>query len=636
VDSYEFVSTEDAQTELVLPFPSAGFTLGSAASCDVKLPGSAQADLALRVEVSTNGEVVVTALRGALAIDGVATTSSAVRLGQVVRLGTAGLLLRRVSTGPQTIRQRTGPTGNGHEKTATTSILAPGTVVAGRYEVVARLASGAMGDVYRVEHATLRKSFALKVLKPELSKDPDFVARFQREAIATTRIGQQNIIEVVDFGQLPGGQFYFVMEYLDGQTLASLVYRFGPMTAHRVLKLGLQVARALAASHEQGVVHRDVKPENVMVLERPGDPDFVKVLDFGVAKVTTTEPAGVNQTGVGVIIGTPQYMAPEQCVGQPADARTDIYALGLILHELCTGRAVFQGEEASELMLHHTSTPAPTFGRGPLGDVPPELEALVLMMLQKRPAARPATMRQVIEALEDIEFALDRPRRPASLRDEMPTSPLLPKVVINTGAAAVVKRTTDELPAATEANPAVKPLVTELTPALEPELVIQKSRAPLFALGGVGALVLGAVVVMLFSGPRAAEPVTPPSPPPPVEVVKPPPPPPIADAVKPPDLPPTLTTMTWHLVSKPAGALVTIDGTLVGKTPLDWSGAIADPHTLKATLEGYRELALPLTATDAGIVELVFKKTGGRASDIKDPFAAPEANDLRDPFGDPP
>ena len=167
MDSFEFVSTEDAQTELVLPFPSTGFTLGSAATCDVKLPGNVAADLALRVDVSPTGAVQVTALRGALAIDGVATTSSPVRLGQVVRLGTAGLLLRRVSTGPQTIRQRTGPSGNGHEKTATTSILAPGTVVAGRYEVVARLASGAMGDVYRVEHASLRKSFALKVLKPD-------------------------------------------------------------------------------------------------------------------------------------------------------------------------------------------------------------------------------------------------------------------------------------------------------------------------------------------------------------------------------------------------------------------------------------------------------------------------------------
>ncbi|MBL8933687.1 MAG: serine/threonine protein kinase [Archangium sp.] len=611
--SFEFVSTEDAQTELVLPFPSTGFTLGSAATCDVKLPGQAAPDLALRVDVSPTGEVQVSALHGALAVDGVATTASPVRLGQVVRLGTAGLLLRRLSTGPQTIRQRTGPTGIGHEKTATTSILAPGTVVAGRYEVVARLASGAMGDVYRVEHAALRKSFALKVLKPELSKDPEFVARFQREAIATTRIGQQNIIEVVDFGQLPAGQFYFVMEYLDGQTLASLVYRFGPMPAHRVLKLGLQIARALAASHEQGVVHRDVKPENVIVLERPGDPDFVKVLDFGVAKVTTTEPSGANQTGIGVIIGTPQYMAPEQCVGQPADARTDVYALGLILHELCTGRVVFQGEDASELMLHHTSTPAPVFGKGPLGDVPPELESLVLLMLEKRPAARPATMRQVIQALEDIEFSLDRPRRP-SPRDEMPTSPLLPRVVLNTGAPAVVQRTTDELPA-------------------EPQLVVPKSRAPLFVLGGVAALVVWGVVALVFSGPKPVEPSPLPPPPAPVEVAKPAPPPLPLEAVKPPPAPEP-ARFTWHLTSRPTGALVTIDGAIAGKTPLDWTGA-AESHTVKATLEGHRELSMPLT-TDGGVVELVFKRAGSRASDIKDPFATPEANDLRDPFGDPP
>jgi eukaryotic-like serine/threonine-protein kinase len=322
----------------------------------------------------------------------------------VLRVGPLGLLLRRAgSLSPTSFKAPAAEVG--FEKTAASAMLPPGTLVAGRYEVVARLASGAMGDVYRVEHTLLRKSFALKVMKPALSKD------------ATTRIGQQNIIEVVDFGQTDGGQFYFVMEFLDGQTLASLVYRHGPLPVHRVLKLGVQVARALSASHEMGVVHRDLKPENVMVIERPGDPDFVKVLDFGVAKVAN-DTGGAKQTSLGMIIGTPQYMAPEQAVGQPADPRTDIYALGLILYELAVGKPVFEGETPSDLMLKHTSTPPPAFQPGPLNDVPDGLEALVLKMLAKLPGARPSTMREVIGVLEDLEFELGGPRLPRPRRHQ--------------------------------------------------------------------------------------------------------------------------------------------------------------------------------------------------------------------------
>ncbi len=656
---------------MVFAFPSASFTIGTEASCTVRLPDGEPGGLEARIDVLPGGEVRVKAVAGAVSVDGVATSSlQLIQPGQVVRLGAFGLLLRRAI--PEASGRR--PPEDRREETVQTSMLTPGTLVAGRYEVVAKLASGAMGDVYRVEHAALRKPFALKVLKVELSGDPEFVARFQREAIATTRVGQQNIVEVVDFGQLPAGPFYFVMEYLDGETLAAISHHSGAMPVHRVLKLGLQVARALAASHEQGVVHRDVKPDNIMVLERPGDPDFVKVLDFGVAKVPS-DRGGVNQTAAGVIIGTPQYMAPEQCVGQPADARTDIYALGLILHELCRGRPVFDSTDTVGLMLEHMRTLAPRLGAGPLGDVPPDFDALLAMMLEKRADDRPRTMRQVIEMMSDIEFQLDRPR-PPGVRDDVPTSQLM----LRPGVAP--RRVTDELPSretATGSGSGPSPMTREpavagLPPTVrEPpvraalaaagspppvseaasgstapatsegevsaEFAVRRSKTPLLVVGGMGALLVVGALSMAFGGAAdgARTGGTTPdegladAPPPPSLEAKP------LEAVVTPaeDMP---ASRTWHITSRPLGALVTIDGVAVGKTPVDWTGAAGKPHELTATLEGHVPLTRPLVPSDAGSLELVFKKVSGRLNaDLKDPFAAPAQEDeLRNPFGDPP
>ncbi len=649
---YVFVSTDVNRDETVLPFAGTSFSLGSTPGCEVTLPAGAPADLAARVDVLPGGDVRVKAVSGPLSVDGVVTSLSLIQPGQVVQLGPVGLLLRVAAPGAPKTPSMAAQDEVSQTQTMKWSMLAPGTLVGGRYEVVGRLASGAMGDVYRVEHATLRKPLALKVLKLELSKDPKFVDRFQREAIATTRIGQQNIIEVFDFGQLPEGPFYFVMEYLDGETLAALVHQHGGMPVHRVLKLGLQVARALAASHEQGVVHRDVKPDNIMVLERPGDPDFVKVLDFGIAKVSDERTSG-NQTAVGAIIGTPQYMAPEQCVGQPADARTDIYALGLILHELCTGRTVFQGRDVTTLMLEHLRTPAPRLGAGPLGDVPPDLDALVAMMLEKRSVDRPATMRQVIETMTDIEFLLERPRRPG-LRDDIPTLPLMKKPVTaaprpaddlpSKGAATVggprsgltaPVRAATASPSAVSSPAVSSPAVSE--PDGEPEFAVTRSKAPVLVLGGVGVLLVVGVLAVVLGGPptREAVPPTPKV----VEAAT----PGTADASAPkpralPVLEPVAAPamFTWRLTSRPAGALITIDGEALGKAPLEWTGAAGRPHEVKATLDGYGALSMPLVASDAGALELVLKKAGGRRSDLKDPFAAPGAEDLRDPFGETP
>lgn len=196
-------------------------------------------------------------------------------------------------------------------------------VIDGRYRVLERLAAGGMGEVLKVEHIELGKKLALKVMRPALSSDEEFVGRFKTEAVAVSRIGHPNIIDVTDFGRTPEGRFYFVMELLDGLTLASALHRGGPMTVGRVAKVGSQAARALAAAHAVGIVHRDLKPENLMLVRRGEEADVVKVLDFGVAKVHVAA-GGSTQTVAGLVVGTPMYMSPEQARAVPVDHRTDI------------------------------------------------------------------------------------------------------------------------------------------------------------------------------------------------------------------------------------------------------------------------------------------------------------------------
>ena len=288
-----------------------------------------------------------------------------------------------------------------HEATAIGSVLTPGSVIDGRYEIIGKLAAGGMGEVYRAQHVELGKQMALKVMLPELSNDPEFVARFKREAIAASRIGQQNIVDISDFGRTQNGRFYFVMEYLDGLTLSSLIHRQGALPAERVLNISAQASRALAAAHAQSIVHRDLKPENIMLLQRPGQPDFVKVLDFGVAKVSTGHGQG-GHTAVGMVVGTPQYMSPEQAKAIPVDIRSDIYSMGLIIYELLTGRPTFSAETPSMLMVKHVVEAPPPFEPGPLASVPEELERLVFRMLEKEPSARPQSMEEVIEVLDSL------------------------------------------------------------------------------------------------------------------------------------------------------------------------------------------------------------------------------------------
>jgi hypothetical protein len=300
------------------------------------------------------------------------------------------------------------------EPVAGASFLRPDTLIADRYRIVSRIAAGGMGEVYKVEHVELARAFALKVMRPELSSSPEFVKRFKREAVASSRIGHQNIVDITDFGSTSDGRFYYVMELLEGQTLAALIAQEGAQPIPRVMRIAFQMAHALSAAHRLGIVHRDLKPENVMLLQRQDQLDLVKVVDFGIAKVASGQGAG-GHTTIGKVVGTPQYMAPEQAAGLDVDAVSDIYAFGLILHELITGRPVFTGKTPSILMSLQMTAPPPPLTAGAGSPIPPRLAQLILAMLEKNPKHRPQSTEDLLEVLEAIrrrrrQMMLQRPR----------------------------------------------------------------------------------------------------------------------------------------------------------------------------------------------------------------------------------
>src|SRR5918912_259910 len=236
-----------------------------------------------------------------------------------------------------------------------------GQTLAGKYRIEERISEGGMGAVYRGTHVLMDKTVAIKVLHPTLAADDKIVARFTREAKAASRISHPHALTVTDFGEDEQGVVFLVMEYLRGQTLKQVIRTEGPLPLARIVEITRQVAGALDAAHAEGVVHRDLKSDNIMLEEVAGGNDWAKVLDFGIAKIQ--EPVGQDPelTAPNLIIGTPQYMSPEQC-SQAAeiDKRTDIYSLGVIVFEMLAGHVPFTGESATAIMLKHLQEPAPS------------------------------------------------------------------------------------------------------------------------------------------------------------------------------------------------------------------------------------------------------------------------------------
>jgi eukaryotic-like serine/threonine-protein kinase len=272
-----------------------------------------------------------------------------------------------------------------------------GEIVDMRYRIVAHLGTGGMASVYRGEHVHTAAQVAIKVLLPALNDNPEVSARFRREALAARSIKHPNVVSIFDIGKLTDGCSFMVLEYLAGEDLFALLEREKPLAQLRAVSIALQIAHALVTAHAAGVIHRDLKPDNIMLIERGGERDVVKVVDFGIAKVPVN--AGPALTALGSVFGTPEYMAPEQARGAAVDARTDLYTLGTVLYEMLAGRTPFAHCDFGQMLLSQISKSPPPLPP----EIDPELAGVVMRLLAKSPDERVQTAAELHDCLRAIQ-----------------------------------------------------------------------------------------------------------------------------------------------------------------------------------------------------------------------------------------
>jgi serine/threonine-protein kinase len=434
----------------------------------------------------------------------------------------------------------------------------------GNYKITAEIGHGGMGVVYLAEHPALGRKAAVKVLHPRLAAEPTSVSRFFHEARASNAIRHPNIVEAYDYGTLPDGTSYIVMEYLEGESLAARLGHVGRLPVRLALDFANQAVGALAAAHGKGIVHRDLKPDNLFVTPDPRAPssELIKILDFGIAKLAASvDGAFSHKTRTGALLGTPLYMSPEQCLGvKEVDRRTDIYSLGCILYEMVCGAPPFVSEGFGALVnMHINQAPDPPSRRSP--DVSASVEALLLKMLAKNADERFQTMDAVREALS-VEIA----RAPTYRPGDTPAS---------IGQARRHSSSATTLSAAAGVTAATVPPRNGYRRALR-----------------IGAVAAGALAVMavvaLRRGPSSPGPA---APAPAVSVSNPvPAPAPSAPAPAPAVAPAAPASVEVILDSSPEGASVDADGIAIGTTPMKWQvEPTGSPRTLTFKLPGYRQ-----------------------------------------------
>ena len=288
-----------------------------------------------------------------------------------------------------------------------------GVVLDGRYRLDAVLGEGGMGSVFRAQHLAMDRRVAVKLLKPHLSADHTALERFAREARATLKVDSPHAVKVLDFGVTPHGDYYMALEYLDGRTVQKELEVDGPFAPLRVLHIGRQALHALGAAHRSGLVHRDIKPDNILLMRVGDDPDYAKLLDFGVAKLMqgseTSSHSALKLTQAGMVFGTPEFMSPEQACGHPLDGRSDLYSLAATLFAMFTGCGLFEGRTPIEWLTHHARTPPPHLDAlAPELAEYPELDALMQRCLAKHREQRPSTAEELDHELAQLEVYVKR------------------------------------------------------------------------------------------------------------------------------------------------------------------------------------------------------------------------------------
>ncbi|HEX4445248.1 MAG TPA: serine/threonine-protein kinase [Polyangiaceae bacterium] len=481
-----------------------------------------------------------------------------------------------------------------------------GLTIDGRYVIDRLLGEGGMGVVYAARHKVIDKRVAIKVLRGDKANDHELNERFLQEARAASAIGNQHIVDISDFGQLPDGSTYFAMEFLDGKSLGgALGEASGPIPVPRICHIAKQIAQGLAAAHTANIVHRDLKPDNVMLIARGRDRDFVKILDFGIAKVGS---ATTKVTRAGSIFGTPHYMSPEQAAGAVVDHRTDVYALGVILYEMTSGKVPFDADNFMGILTQHMyKAPVPIRVLVPQVNVPPGLEAIVLKCLSKKADARYATMEELVADLEKLEHGT----MPDAVNEMMGRSG-------GFNVPADYFRST--------AMPAP-------VPATPPEV---RKRWPLYATIGAVATVVAVAGVALVARsssstaqtPSAATQAAPPVVAPPVAL------PPAASVVAPPPVAPAPVLHEVLVSVTPGDATITRNGADLGPSPLVLHLADGETATLVVTRKGYKpktakiddasgRQSVTLDATPGSAPRPVAPSGGGGGGidDVGDPFA---------------